>query len=254
MVTTQDVLAVVARSPHNWGRGRHDWLAEEMGKLGASDEELATAALAGLDDDDRNVRVRAVWALSVLDDPQVVDGTLRALRDPARRVREVAMKSANPRVLGSAEVVEELRRIAEDEGEIDRLRRYAFWALSSVKARDALPELAAESMRDLMGSEQFREQLLRRLCNPRVAPRLDPARREILQEFVRTGTKDEAVMATRALCGQVLVSVNRWLPAEHRQRLREQYDEGPSAYTETRWMPIEDAIELARTVGYPYAP
>jgi hypothetical protein len=250
MVTTDDVVGVVARSPQNWGRGRHDWLVEEMAKLGATDEELATAAVAGLDSADRNVRVRAVWALSVIADPRATDGILRALRDPARRVREVAMKSTSPHHAGSAEVLAELRRIAEDESETDRLRRYAFWSLSSNTARDALPEMATESMRELMGSEQFRAQILRRLCDARMRSGLDAARREILQEFVRTGTKDEAVMATRALCGQVLVAVNRWLPPDHRQRVREQYDPGPSSdYADSVWMPLDDAIELARSVG-----
>jgi hypothetical protein len=249
MVTTQDVLAVVARSPHNWGSGRHAWLAEEMGKLGAPAAELAAVAVAALDAADRNERVRAVWALGVVDHPTATDGILRALRDPARRVREVAMKSAAPHHVTSTAVVEELRRIAEDEEEIRGLRSDAFFVLSSLRTRDALPEVAGEALRELMGSDRFRASILRRLCSWR-GHRPDAATRELLQEFVRTGTKDEAVMATRALCGQVLVSVNRFLSAEQRQRLREQYDPGPGTdYAETRWLPVEDAAELARSVG-----
>jgi hypothetical protein len=249
MVTTQDVLAVVARSPHNWGSGRHAWLAEEMAKLGASAEELSAAALAGLDSADRNERVRAVWALSVIDQPSATGGVLRALRDPARRVREVAMKATSPYHVGSTAVAEELRRIVDDESETDRLRRYAFWSLSSNTARSALPDLATESMRELMGSERFREQILRRLCDPRLARADDAVRRDILREYVRTGTKDEAVMATRALCGQVLVPINRLLPADQRQQLRDTYDPGPSSdYADTCWMPLDDAVELGRRV------
>lgn len=249
MVTTDVVLGVVARSPHNWGRGRHDWLVEEMGLLGASDEELTNAALAGLDSEDRNVRVRAVWALSVLDHPQATGGILRALRDPARRVREVAMKSAAPHHVGSAAVVEELHRIAEDEAEVERLRRNAFFVLSSLRTRDALPEVTTESLQELMRSDRFRASILRRLCSWR-GHRLDAATRDLLHEFVRTGTKDEAVMATRTLCGQVLVSVNRMLPAEQRQLLRERYDAGPgSDYAETRWLPLDDALALANSLG-----
>ena len=249
MVTTQDVLAVVARSPQNWGRGRHDWLAEEMGKLGASAEELATAAVAGLDDDDRNVRVRAVWALSVIDHPKATEGVLRALRDPARRVREVAMKSAAPHHVPSTEVVEELRRIADDDGEIRGLRSDAFFVLSSIRTRDALPEVAGEALRELMGSDRFRASILRRLCSWR-GHGPDAAARDLLHEYVRTGTKDEAVMATRALCGQVLVPINRLLPADHRQALRERYDPGPSSvYADSCWMPLDDATELGRSLG-----
>jgi hypothetical protein len=250
MVTTQDVLAVVARSPHNWGSGRHAWLGEEMAKLGSSAEELAAAAVSGLDAADRNERVRAVWALSVIDHPTATAGILRALRDPVRRVREVAMKAASPHHVTSTAVVEELRRIVDDESETERLRRHAFWSLSSNSARRALPDLATDSMRDLMGSEQFRTSILRRLCSAGLAKAGDAARREILQEFVRTGTKDEAVMATRALCGQVLVPVNRLLPADRRQQLRDTYDAGPSSdYTDTCWMPLDDAIALGRSLG-----
>jgi hypothetical protein len=252
MVTTEDVLGVVARSPHNWGRGRYDWLVEEMAKLGATDEELSTAALAGLDSDDRNVRVRAVWALSVVDDPRATEGILRGLRDPARRVREVAMKSTSPHHVGSPEVVAELRRIADDQSEVDRLRRGAVGVLTSVRTRDALPDIAAESLRELMDSSRFRTGILRSLCSAR-AHGLDDAGRAILQEFVENGTKDEAVMATRALCGQVLVGVNRYLPPHVRQRLRDQYDAGPgSEYTDTVWMPTAAVHELAKETGWPY--
>jgi hypothetical protein len=254
MVTTQDVLGVVARSPQNWGRGREDWLSTELAKLDATAEEIVTAALTGLDADDRNVRVRAVWVLGLFADPRATGGILRALQDPVRRVREVAMKSAAPHHVGASAVVETLRRIADDEGEIDRLRRNAFFVLSSVRTRDALPEIATNSLRQLMDSQRFRASILARLCKPK-GHALDDASRSLLQEFVRTGTKDEAVMATRALCGQVLVAVNRWLPPEQRQRLRDRYDAGPGdQYAETCWMPVADAVELAKAVGYPYAP
>jgi HEAT repeat protein len=254
MVTTEDVLAVVARSPQNWGRGRREWLETEIAKLEATPEETVTAALVGLDDDDRNVRVRAVWVLWLFPDPRATEGIVRALRDPARRVREVAMKCAAPHHVGDPAVVEVLRRITEDDREIDRLRRTAFFVLSSVHTREALPDVASESLRDLMESQRFRSSILERLCKTR-AGGLDEASRSVLQEFVRTGTKEEAVMATRALCGQVLVAVNRWLPPEQRQRLRDQYDPGPGdQFAETCWMPVADAIELAKAVGYPYAP
>src|SRR4051794_38124545 len=40
MVSTDDVLAVVSRSPQNWGRGRHEWLVEQVAELGATPDEL----------------------------------------------------------------------------------------------------------------------------------------------------------------------------------------------------------------------
>src|SRR5438876_228198 len=114
MVTTEEVLAVVARSPHNLGSGRSQWLEDELSALGADPSELAAAAVAGLGDEDRNVRVRALWALSVIPDPRATSGVLRALRDPARRVREVALKAVRPHHVGSPEMVAAVRAVADD--------------------------------------------------------------------------------------------------------------------------------------------
>ena len=254
MVTNEEILAVVARSPQNWGRQRREWLEAEMAKLEATPDEIVTAVLPSLDDEDRNVRVRAAWVLWLFPDPRATEGILRAMRDPVRRVREVAIKCAAPHHVGAPAVVDALRRIAEDVTETDRLRRNAFFVLSSVRTRDALPEIAAESLRELMDSQRFRSSILARLCKAR-GHALDDATRSLLQEFVRSGTKDEAVMATRALCGQVLVAVNRWLPPEQRQRLRDRYDAGPGdQFAETRWVPVADAIELAEAVGIPFPP
>src|SRR2546430_229515 len=142
MVTTEDVLAVVARSPHNWGSGRRKWLEDEM-----------------------------------------------------------------------AEVVE-------------------------------------ETLQSLMESERFRGSLLVRLC---WASSQTPASLAILQEFVRSGSKDEAVMATRTLCGHRLMRVDAFLPADLRQRVRETYDPAPDVYGRVPpyWIPGPDAEALMQEAGYP---
>lgn len=245
MVTTDEVLGVVARSPHNWGSGRHQWLENELSALGADPSNLVTAAVAGLDDADRNVRVRAVWALSVLPGTEATAGVLRALRDSARRVREVALKAVRPHHAGSAEVVAAVRAIADDETETGRLRRNAFFVLASSVVRDELPDVAEETLRSFMDSARFRMPMLLRLCtstNP------SPTARAILQEFVRSGSKEEAVMATRALCGHRLMWVDGFLPAEVRQRVREQYDPAPDVYhgVPMCWVPGPEADALAR--------
>ena len=242
MVTTDEVLGVVARSPHNWGSDRHEWLETELGALGADPSDLATAALCGLDDDDRNVRVRAVWALSVIPGAEATAGVLRALGDPARRVREVALKAVRPHH-GSADVVAAVRALADDETETGRLRRNAFFVLASSVVRDELPDVAEETLRSFMESARFRMPMLLRLCtstNP------SPTARAILREFVRSGSKEEAVMATRALCGHRLMRVDGFLPAEVRQRVREQYDPAPDVYhgVPMCWIPGPEADAL----------
>jgi hypothetical protein len=253
MVTTEEVLAVVARSPSTFGAERRPWLEAELAKLGGSDE-VVSAALVAVSDGDRNVRVRALWALWLFPDDRATAAVLAALSDPVRRVREVAMKVAAPHHVASPEVVARLQAIAESEAEVGRLRRLAFFVLSSWATRVALPDVAEGAMLSLLSGEQFRTPILVRLCK---ATTQTPASRAVLHEIVRTGTKEEAVMATRALAGQVLVRVDGWLPADVRQRVRDAYDPCPEApallgagWPESRWVPVDDALEYAREVGF----
>lgn len=258
MVTTEAVLDVIARSPWNFGAQRRPWLEDELRKLGGTDEEVVTAALAAVDSEDRNVRVRALWALGVFPDARATAAVLAALSDRARRVREVAMKVAAPHHVSSPDVVARLREIAESESETGRLRRNAFFVLSSSATRKALPDVAQESLLSLMEGERFRVAILVRLCK---TTNHTSASRAVLHEVVRTGTKEEAVMATRALAGQLLVRVDGWLPAETRQRVRATYDPCPEVrvlmgpnWPESRWIPVADALTLAQEVGYPSVP
>jgi hypothetical protein len=252
MVTTDDVLAVVARCPWNFGAERGAWLDEQLAALGAPDGEVITAALAAAGADDRNLRVRALWALWRFPDPWATAAVLAGLRDPVRRVREVAMKCVRPHHATPA-VVGALRAIVDDEQETNRLRRQAFFVLASSVVRGAVPEVAEETLRSLMDSERFRAPVLLRLCT---TGEHSPAAREVLREFVRSGSKEEAVMATRALCGHRLMRVDAWLPAELRQRVREQYDPAPDVYggVPLYWLPVADAAALAAEVGVPGAP
>lgn len=253
MVTTDEVLAVVARSPQNWGSRRHQWLVDELSALGADTADLARAALAGLDDEDRNVRVRAVWALSVVTHPLATAGVVRALHDPVRRVREVALKAVQPNHVGSPDVVAAVRAIVDDEQETGRLRRNAFFVLSSSGVRNELPDVAEETLRSFMASEQFRAPVLLRLCT---TTNHSPASRAILQEFVRSGSKEEAVMATRALCGHRLMRADALLPPDLRRRVREQYDPAPDVYygVPLYWIPADEAAALAEEAGIGHLP
>jgi hypothetical protein len=253
MLTTAALLEVVARSPGNVGPDeRRRWLDAELAALGADADEVVSA-LASLESDDRNVRVKVLRLLALFPDARATESVLRGLRDPSRRVREVAMKSAHPHHVASPEVVSRLRAIAEDEGETGRLRRHAFFVLSSSATRTAVPDIARDSLLGLMDSARFRLPILVRLCKTATHT---PESRAILHEFVRTGTKDEAIMATRALAGQVLVGTLLLSP-EQRQQLQDTCDPGPRIRGTTFgenvghswWVPREDALELARAVG-----
>lgn len=240
VLTPNDLRELVAEGGRNPSLGpdeRRQALVEAMDALDRGDDVVATA-LAGLDSDDRNVRAAMLRVLAMFEGAEATSGILRGLADPARRVREAAIKAAQPRHLGSPLVIERLQELAEDESEIDRLRRTAFFVLSSRSARDALPDVTREAVGSLLGSSRFRGPLLVRLCSS-----LDQtdATRHLLREFVRTGTKDEAVMATRALCGQMLLRTDI-VPEAERRRVRSQYDRGQDDLH--RWVPCSVVAEL----------
>ena len=249
VLTPDDLRELVAEGGRNPSLGpdqRRRVLVEAIGAVdGDGDADIVATALAGLDRDDRNVRVAMLRVLAMFDGDAATGGILRGLDDPARRVRETAMKAARPRHLASARVIEKLRRIAEDESETDRLRRNAFFVLSSRSARDALPDVTRDAVYSLIGSSRFRGPLLVRLCSS-----LDQTEetRHLLREFVRTGTKDEAVMATRALCGQMLLRTDI-VPEAERRRVRTQYDRGQDDLH--RWVPC---AVVAQLLGVPYDP
>lgn len=242
VLTPDDLRELVAQGGRNPSLGpdeRRQVLVEALDAMEGGGDVVSTAR-AGLDSDDRNVRVAMLRVLAMFDGDEATGGILRGLEDPVRRVREVAIKAARPRHLGSPRVIEKLQRLAEDESETDRIRRNAFFVLSSRSARDALPEVTREAVGSLLGSSRFRAPLLVRLCSS-----LDQTEetRHLLREFVRTGTKDEAVMATRALCGQMLLRTDI-VPETERRRVRTQYDRGQDDLH--RWVPCSVVAELFR--------
>lgn len=139
---------------------------------------------------------------------------LAALRDPKRRVREVAVRVAQAFV-GELRVAEAVRAIVEDEQETTRIRGIAFFVLSMSRARHSADrEVATAALAALSASNGYRSRVLRRLCQ---LPEPDEAVTQLLDDFVRLGSKDEAVQATRALCGYRLARLDELADAAQRQ-------------------------------------
>jgi hypothetical protein len=126
-----------------------------------------------------------------------IKGILRGLDDPVRRVREVAAKSA-PRFLDDERVVSRLRRAVENDD-----RGSAGPALEILVGRYRSPyginqlTPVTQALADWASNERIRSKMLLGLL--RVPMTADV--RAILQDVVRQGTKEEAVLATRRLCG-----------------------------------------------------
>ena len=209
-----DGLKVLAAASRGWGstfdgeraRGPQDFdrireLALDF--LGRpSDDEVATSAIGLLEHDDRNLRVAALRILaSYKDRDDVVGALLAASHDPVRRVRALALS------LAPAEhpaVRDRLTEVAQDDDEYHRIRTDALGRL----ARRPLDPETLEPLRRILDGESDRRRILFTLASRR----LDDVAAEVLREIVRSGSKEEAIAATRALCGWVLVRSDNTAP------------------------------------------
>ena len=162
---------------------------------------------------DRNVRVRALRAAFAEAKPEGADVVLAGLDDAKRRVKEVALKSSKP-FLADRRVVDRITAIVEDEREYHRLRAKALFALggrlAKVNGAGQMPEAAIAALRSLAAADRYRAVVVDLL----VRMDLTPAVEALLQEYVSSGTREEAVAATRALCGYRLVNWGSAKPAE----------------------------------------
>lgn len=168
-------------------------------------------ALEAIKSDDRNVRVRALRSAFNEAKPEGADVVLAGLGDSKRRVKEVALKSSKP-YLGDRRIVERITAMVEDPSEYHRIRDKALLALGggspSVNEAGQLPAPAIGALRALAAIDSYRGAVLDRLVRMDLTPEVEA----LLQEYVRSGTKDEAVAATRGLCGYRLIN---WGNAKH---------------------------------------
>jgi HEAT repeat protein len=187
--------------------------------LGSPDDEtIITSGLAALAADDRNVRVAALRVLGWhRDDDRVADAILAATHDPARRVRRIAVGMCG-RLVDRPGVAERLREVVDDPDETNKISSGALFALAGRYAA-GLPGPALRTVSDLLSSDEYRERIFMHLLTQRP----DDSTRDLLQEVVRTGSKAEAVAATRALCGMLIVNLAHFLP-EDRKRVQDECD------------------------------
>jgi hypothetical protein len=167
-------------------------------------------ALEAIKSQDRNMRVRALRAAFAEAKPKGAEVILAGLADSKRRVREVALKSSKP-FLGDRRVVERIAAMVEDETELHRIRDKALFALGGgFPKAGRMPEPAISALRSLAAVDTYRAAVLGRLVRISLTPEVEA----LLKEYVRSGTKDEAVAATRALCGYRLVNWGKARPAD----------------------------------------
>jgi hypothetical protein len=181
--------------------------SEVLEQLGnPSQDEIVNCALAGLASDDRNVRVLMLRVLSRQSGPKGMRGILTGLSDPKRRVREVAIRSS-PNYHAYPEITDRLGAMVTDERETRRIRGIALrtLVLGAGPRVSTLPAGAAQALGSLAESEAHRTGILIGLLHLDLTEHVE----RLLREFVENGTKEEAVMATRALCGYRVLNLGQ---------------------------------------------
>lgn len=182
-----------------------------MRTLGVTPDEVVSAAAELMKSLDRNTRVAMLRVLAHERGEMAGRAVLAGLCDPVRRVRDVAVKSCG-HYLGVPAIVERLRAMAEDAGENRKIRGSALQALAGLlgNAPSKLPVAATSVLEAMARTDRLRAEVLFRLLQVDLTPEVE----RLLRDFVKAGTREEAVMATRALCGFQVVNLGQFSEPE----------------------------------------
>jgi hypothetical protein len=177
--------------------------------------EIIETALAGMQSTDRNVRVMMLRVLAAQSGAQAMQGILLGLNDPKRRVRSVAIKSSQ-HYLGFAEITNRLQAMVTDDDEKPKIRGQALSVLAGLGMvmTGNLTEAMSESLETLVQVDRYRWQILFGLVRLDLTDQVE----ELLRAFVKDGSKAEAIMATRALCGYRVINIGQFDGKEAVQR------------------------------------
>ncbi len=179
--------------------------AEVLAQIGHPDREtIIDTALAGMQSADRNVRVLMLRVLGGQSGERAMGGILAGLNDPQRRVRQVAIQSC-ANYLEFPAITDRLKAMVLDETEKRKIRHHAMNALAGGMGGlvAELSETAAEALTSLAQMDQYRFAILFGLLTLDINERVEA----LLKDFVTNGSKDEAIMATRALCGYRVINI-----------------------------------------------
>jgi HEAT repeat protein len=196
MPLTVDQLRNLARANVDLDPAARAQVLAALGEPTAEDQ--AASAVALLDHPDRNIRVAGLRVLARADGQDAIAGILRGLDDPTKRVREVAAKSSAGFV-DDSRIIQRLQMAVErgETGSDKPALRMLTGVYTSPYGLTALTPVA-DALTGLLSLPTYRQQALLALLRARA---LTDDLAELLREIVDNGTKEEAVAATRRLCG-----------------------------------------------------
>ncbi|MEM7130319.1 MAG: HEAT repeat domain-containing protein [Chloroflexota bacterium] len=187
-------------------------ILEELGH--PNREEIVETALNGMESNDRNVRVLMLRVLGGQSGEKALQGILAGLQDEKRRVRFVALQSCAS-YLHFPEVAKLLESMITNESEKRNIRQGALMYLANGAGEGGgiYSETAVEAIKDLYLSEEYRKRILFGLVQVELTKQVE----NLLKMFVELGSKDEAVMATKALCGYYVVHIDGYSDEARKQ-------------------------------------
>ncbi|MBN2532759.1 MAG: hypothetical protein JXB88_07710 [Spirochaetales bacterium] len=165
-----------------------------------SRDDMVAGAIKGMNDSDRNVRIIMLRILEKEKTEEAMKGILLGLHDEKRRVREIAVKISRF-FLNRKEIVDKLKEIIENANEKRKIRNKAFEILTGDRIygehAGELPGTILSYLKELSKLEEYKSRLFYELLHLDMVDDV----KELLEDYVKNGTKEQAVMATKALCG-----------------------------------------------------
>ncbi len=182
--------------------------AEVFDQLGQPTRaEIIETALAGMQSTDPNERVLMLRVLVGQSGAQAMRGILVGLNDPKRRVRSVAIKSSG-NYLDFPEITNQLQAIVTNDNETRKIRGQALSVLAghNMGMPGQMTAAMADTLEELAQVESYRWQILFGLARLDLTDRVEA----LLKAFVKGGSKAEAIMATRVLCGYRIINIGQF--------------------------------------------
>lgn len=169
-----------------------------------SKDDMIAGAIEGMNDKDRNIRIVMLRIVAKEKTDAAIKGILLGLNDEKRRVREIAVKISRF-FLHQKEVVDKLKEIIEDTDEKRKIRNSAFSILTGDRIygehAGELPKSIMVYLKELSKLDEYKSKIFYELLHLDL---LDDVK-ELLKDYVKNGTKKQAVMATKALCGYKVI-------------------------------------------------
>ena len=197
-------------------------VASPLAEAGVSAADLVDFAASNIAHPDRNVRVLMLRLLAFQSGECAMRAVLRGLRDDGRRVCAVAIQAC-PNFMAYADIVAQLVVIARDRRRKRKLRRRALSMLCGDEGRWSgdLTEPMAAALKALMDEDEYRFAIVFGLVRLELAP----GTQSLLRGFAASADANEAEMARRALSGEIVIHLDRFVDDEtQRQRIVDNHD------------------------------